>query len=61
MGLRRPWPEDSPNPRYYNVYLTLDGFEYWALGPNGDQDLPEGMTVINRQTLPVMLDKVASC
>jgi hypothetical protein len=50
-GRRRPWPERSPNPRYHNSYLAIDGFEYWALGPNGDHDPPEGMTVVNRQAL----------
>lgn len=32
-----PWPEDSPNPKYHNVYLVIDGFKYWAMGPGGGQ------------------------
>jgi len=51
-GVCRPWPEDSANPRYRNHYLVIGAHEYWALGPHGEKDPPEGMTVINRQALP---------
>ncbi len=51
-GVLRPWPVDSPNPRYHNCYLVIDDHTYWALGPNGDKDAPEGMTVINRAAFP---------
>lgn len=51
-GVLRPWPEESPHPRYRNYYLVIDDHKYWALGPNGDQDPTEGMTVINREAFP---------
>jgi len=51
-GTRQPWPQGSPNPRYHNYYLVVDAYRHWALGPNGDQDPPEGMSVINREAYP---------
>lgn len=37
-GTLIPWPEDSPNPRYHNIYLVIDGFNYWSMGPGGGQE-----------------------
>ena len=45
-GLVKPWPADSPSPRYHHVYLEIDGWEYWTMGA----PVPE-TTVINRARL----------
>ena len=42
-GTVKPWPGDSPSPRYHHTYLTIDGWEYWTMGA----PIPE-TTVINR-------------
>ena len=51
-GVIEPWPPPPSAAIYHNSYLVLDGHKYWALGPNGDLDPPEEMTVINRATHP---------
>jgi hypothetical protein len=34
LGVVKPWPCDSPQPRYYHAYWELDGWEYWIMdGP----------------------------
>jgi hypothetical protein len=47
-GVVEPWPPAPAKPRYHNPYLVIADWKYWALGPHGDADPPEGMTVINR-------------
>ncbi len=47
-GVREPWPPPPAAARYHHPYLTIDGKKYWAMGPHGDSDPPEQMTVINR-------------
>ncbi len=47
-GVQEPWPSPPAVARYHNRYLMLDGKKYWAMGPRGDSDPPEKMTVINR-------------
>jgi hypothetical protein len=31
-GVVKPWPADSPSPRYHHTYLAIDGWEYWTMG-----------------------------
>lgn len=47
-GYVEPWPPPPARPIYHNHYLVIGGHKYWAMGPNGDLDPPEQMTVINR-------------
>lgn len=42
-GVVKPWPRDSPTPRYRFPYLEIDGWEYWSMGA----PVPD-TTVINR-------------
>jgi hypothetical protein len=35
-------------PRYHNRYLVIGELKYWTMGPHGDADPPDEMTVINR-------------
>jgi hypothetical protein len=56
-GVIRPWPENSPRPKYHNAYLVVDGFKYWAMGPGGGQyrgarDDAEDRGCINRAAEP---------
>jgi hypothetical protein len=45
-GVVKPWPADSPNPRYHHPYLAIDGWDHWTMG------YPiEETTVINRTLL----------
>lgn len=30
-GVVKPWPKDSPNPRYHHHYLEVDGWQYWTM------------------------------
>jgi hypothetical protein len=48
VGVVEPWPPPPAQPIYNNRYLVIGRHKYWALGPRGDQDLPEDRTVINR-------------
>ena len=33
-GVVKPWPRDSPTPRYHHQYLAIDGWDYWIMdGP----------------------------
>lgn len=47
-GTVEPWPLPPRPAIYHNHYLVIDGHRYWALGPRGDLDPPEEMTIINR-------------
>ncbi len=47
-GVRQPWPPPPAVPIYRNLYLVLGDHKYWAMGPHGDLDTPQDMTVINR-------------
>ncbi len=43
LGVVKPWPYHSPQPRYHHSYWKLDGWEYWIMdGPTTDTQ------VINR-------------
>ena len=49
-GVVKPWPRDSPRPRYHNTYYELDGWSYWTMGePLADTE------VINREDLSLGL------
>jgi hypothetical protein len=42
-GTRKPWPPDSPNPKYRHAYLEIDGYQYWVMPPvinRADVDSP---------------------
>jgi hypothetical protein len=47
-GVAAPWPPPPDEPIYHNRYLVIGPFKYWAMGPDGDRNSPEEMTVINR-------------
>ena len=32
QGVVKPWPADSPTPRYHHTYLAIDGWDYWTMG-----------------------------
>lgn len=33
-GVVKPWPADSPTPRYHHRYVEIDGWDYWIMdGP----------------------------
>jgi len=39
-GVVKPWPADSPKPRYHHTYLEIDGWDYWTMGdPVDDTEL----------------------
>lgn len=42
-----PWPRPPQRPRYHNTYLVLSPLKFWALGPQGDRDMPRDRNVIN--------------
>ena len=45
-GVVKPWPADSPTPRYHHRYLAIDGWDYWIMdGPVAETE------VINRARL----------
>jgi hypothetical protein len=45
-GVVKPWPADSPTPRYHHRYVEIDGWDYWIMdGPI------EETGVINRARL----------
>jgi hypothetical protein len=51
LGVVKPWPYDSPDPRYHHAYLEIDGWEYWIMdGPVAETE------VINRARVPVLID-----
>lgn len=52
VGVAEPWPPAPARAIYHNRYLVIGGHKYWAMGPNGDQDEPEEMTVMNRAVYP---------
>jgi hypothetical protein len=52
QGSIEAWPPPPARAVYHNHYLMLDGYKYWAMGPHGDRDVPEQMTVINRASRP---------
>jgi hypothetical protein len=31
LGVVKPWPYESPKPRYHHAYLEIDGWEYWIM------------------------------
>ena len=45
-GVVKPWPADSPRPRYHHTYLAVDGWDYWTMG-----EPVEDTEVINRARL----------
>ena len=45
-GVVKPWPADSPTPRYHHTYLAIDGWDYWTMDPNIDD-----VELINRARL----------
>jgi hypothetical protein len=47
VGVVKPWPPESSEPRYRHTYLELDGWEYWTMG----SPIPK-TTVINRALVP---------
>jgi hypothetical protein len=47
-GAVEPWPPLPAEPLYHNRYLAIGDHKYWAMGPKGDRDAVEEMTVINR-------------
>ena len=51
-GIVEAWPPPPATPRYHNHYVVIGGHKYWAMGPHGDLDPPEEMTVINRALHP---------
>jgi len=46
VGVVKPWPPDSVDPRYHHHYLELDGWEYWTMA----ESLPD-TSLINRARL----------
>lgn len=50
-GVVEPWPSPPERAIYRNSYLVVGDWKYWVMGPHGDQNLPEEMTVINRARL----------
>lgn len=43
LGVVKPWPYDSAQPRYHHAYWEIDGWEYWIMdGPISETE------VINR-------------
>ncbi len=47
-GVVEPWPPPPASAIYHNRYLVMGVLKYWAMGPRGDRDAIEEMTVINR-------------
>lgn len=47
-GIVEPWPPPPAVAIYHNHYLAIGGLKYWTMGPSGDRDPIEEMTVINR-------------
>lgn len=45
-GIVKPWPADTPTPRYHHTYLAIDGWDYWTMGDPVDETI-----VINRARL----------
>ena len=45
-GVVKPWPADSPTPRYHHRYLAIDGWDYWIM-----DGTIEDTGVINRARL----------
>jgi hypothetical protein len=45
-GVVKPWPADSPTPRYHHRYLEIDGWDYWIM-----DGTIEATGVINRARL----------
>jgi len=35
-GVVKPWPADSPTPRYHHTYLEIDGWDYWTMDDRVD-------------------------
>jgi hypothetical protein len=46
------WPPPPAQAVYPNRHLVIDEHKYWAMGPRGDLDPPEEMTVIDRAVHP---------
>ena len=42
-GVVKPWPKDTPYPRYRHSYLDIDGWQYWTMGAPAHET-----TVVNR-------------
>jgi hypothetical protein len=36
-GVVKPWPADSPTPRYHHTCLAIDGWDYWTMGDPVDE------------------------
>ena len=51
-GFVEPWPPAPARAIYHNHYWVIGEHKYWGMGPHGDLDPPEGMTVINRARHP---------
>ena len=32
IGVVKPWPRDSLEPKYHLQYLEIEGWEYWTMG-----------------------------
>jgi len=47
-GTVEPWPPAPATAIDHNKYLVIGDHKFWAMGPNGDRDAVEEMTVINR-------------
>lgn len=35
-GVVKPWPADSPTPRYRHTHLEIDGGDYWTMDDRVD-------------------------
>jgi hypothetical protein len=51
QGTVEAWPPVPAEPIYHNRYVVIGPHKYWAMGPHGDRDPVEEMTVINRALL----------
>ncbi len=47
-GRVEPWPPPPGKAIYWNHYLVIGGYKYWAMGPHGDRDAVDRKKVINR-------------
>ncbi|MBA2387270.1 MAG: hypothetical protein H0V69_09280 [Acidimicrobiia bacterium] len=58
QGVREPWPSPPAKAIYHNRYLVIGEHKYWAMGPYGDLNSPQEMTVINRAGTVALIDRV---
>jgi hypothetical protein len=47
-GFVEPWPPPPSPAIYYNHYLVIGAYKYWAMGRDGDRGALANLTVINR-------------